>query len=79
MISIVTTSTITTITVAAITGSLALVGMLVLFVLLVKKELASFSKESRIKKLSQGLNIGIAPLLIAFFMIAVYRIIQVLH
>jgi len=79
MISTVTTSTITTVTVAAISGSLALIGILVLLVLLIEKELASVSEECRIKKLSQGLNIGIAPLSIAFFMIVVYRLIKVLH
>jgi hypothetical protein len=79
MISTVTTSTITTVTNAAIAGSLALIGVLVLLVLLIKKELASASEESRFKKLCQGLNIGIVPFLIAFFIIVVSRVIQVLH
>ena len=79
MISTVTTSTVSTITTVALAGSLALIGILVLLGLLIQKELFSASEGSRFKKLSQGLNIGIVPLLIAFLMIAASRIIQVLH
>ena len=74
MISTVTTSTVTTVTTAALAGSVALIGILVLFMLLIEKEVFTASTNSRLARLGQYLNIGIAPLLIAFILIAVTRI-----
>jgi hypothetical protein len=79
MISTVTVSTVSTVTTAALAGSVALIGILVLLTLLVQKELASSSDNSRLRMLSQALNIGIIPLLIAFVLIVVARVADVLH
>ena len=79
MISTVTTSTVTILSTSAIAGTLALVGVLVLIALLVQKEIASASGESRWNQLGKLLNIGIFPLLIAFLMIVVIKVIQALN
>ena len=74
MISTVTTSTVSTVTTVALAGSLALVGILVLFALVVQKEITSSTDSKRLALLGKVLNIGIVPLLIAFVLIAVNRI-----
>ena len=75
MISTVTTSTVTTVTLA---GSLVVIGVIVLLGLLVQKELISSSENDRSTRLSQLLNIGIVPLLIAFLLVVVSKVTQVL-
>ena len=75
MISTVTTSTVSTVTIA---GSLAVIGILLLLVLLVQKELASASDQGRAKRLGKMLNVGIIPLLIAFALIVVTKVADVL-
>ena len=79
MISTVTFSTVTIAATAAIAGSLALIVILVLLSLLIQKELATASDDSRMQRLSQVLNIAILPLLIAFFLIVVFRVVDVLN
>lgn len=79
MISTVTTSTVSTITTAALAGSVALIGILVLLVLLVQKELASAASGTRLQTLTRVLNIGIVPLLIAFCLVVVSRIAEILR
>ncbi len=79
MISTVTTSTVSTVTTSAIAGSVALIGIILLFVLLIQKELATATINTRLKKMGQALNIGIAPLLIAFVVISIVKIVEVLH
>jgi hypothetical protein len=92
MISTVTTSTVTTITsitststtVTAITkvayaGSFALVTMLVLFLLLVQEELVTASDTPRFKALGRTLDAFVAPLFMAFAMIAVSIVWNQLH
>jgi hypothetical protein len=59
-------------------GSLALVGILVLFVLMLLKELAVASADSRLHRLSRVLDISILPLLIAFFLVVIFKVIEVL-
>ena len=68
-----------TVTTATLAGSVALIGILVLLVLLVQKELASAASGSRFKSLSKYLNIGIVPLMIAFVLIVVFRVAEVLR
>ncbi len=79
MSSIVTKSTISTLTAASLASPLALVGILVLLVLLVGKELASAQRVARFQALSNILDIGILPLLIAFILVVCSRIADVLH
>ena len=79
MISTVTTSTVSTVTTAALAGSVALIGILLLLILLAQKELSSAATGKRFKELSKVLNIGIVPLLIAFTLVVVTRIADVLR
>jgi len=76
MVSTVTTSIITLQTTSAFTGSFALVGILVLITLLVQKELIATSGNRRWLKLGKLLNIGILPLLIAFILIVLFKLIE---
>lgn len=78
MISTVTTSTVTTVT-TAIAGSVTLIGILILFGLLIQKEVTAASNETRLKKLGKALNIAIIPLLIAFLLIVIFRVGEVLR
>lgn len=79
MISTVTTSTVSTVTTVALAGSVALIGILILLSLLVQKEVLSVSEEGRLRKLSSALNIGIIPLLVAFVLIVITKVMQVLN
>ncbi len=76
MISTVTTSTVTTL---ALAGSAALIGVVFLFMLLVQKEVTTASEDSRMNRLGKALNIAIIPLLIAFAVLAVTKIAEVLR
>jgi putative effector of murein hydrolase LrgA (UPF0299 family) len=79
MISTLTSSTITTVLNGALTGSLALIGILVLLILLVQKELAVSSSDARLQRLSHALNIAFIPLLVAFIVIAIMKVAEVLR
>ena len=70
MISTVTTSTIST-------ASFVLIGIITLFLLLLQKEVTSTSKDGRMRKLGQILNIGIVPLLIAFLLVVAAKVIDI--
>jgi hypothetical protein len=76
MISTVTTSTISTITLA---GSFALTGILVLFSLLIQKELATASDNEKLKKLGKVINIAIIPLLIVFVLVVINKVVTTLQ
>jgi hypothetical protein len=84
MISTVTTSTVSTITTATatlsgLTGALALVAVITLLALLIQKEIVSGRKDGWHKDFSRGLNVGIVPLVIAFSMILVSRVAEVVR
>ena len=79
MISSVTSSTVATWTSSAFTGSLALVGILILIALLIQKEFSSVASDARWKQLGQLLDIGILPLLIAFVLLVVFKTIEKLN
>jgi len=79
MISTVTTSTVTTVSLTAFGTSLAVVGVIFLLNLLVQKELVSCKNSKRAQLLGKALNIGIITLLLAFVMLVVYRVIEVLY
>ena len=87
MISTVTTTTVSTIvssttsTVAMLgfATSLALVSIITLFVLLVQKELVTASDTPRLKALGRTLDVAVVPLLMAFAMIAINSVMQVLR
>lgn len=77
MISTVTTSTVSIVTTAAIAGSVALIGILLLLFLVIQKEITSTSNNERVKRLGLILNISIVPLLIAFVLVVGYRVAEV--
>jgi hypothetical protein len=79
MISTATTSTVSTVTTVALAGSVALIGILVLMALLVQKEFSSAARGERYEELGKALNAGIVPLAIAFILIVLARVIEVLR
>ena len=79
MISTVTTSTVSTITTAAVSGSVALVAIILFFALLVQKEITTTAAGSRMKSLSQALNVAIIPLLIAFVAIVATTVVGIIR
>ena len=78
MISTVTISTVSIVTNAALAGSLALIGIFLLMAFLVQKELASAAGD-RFKSLVKTLDIGIAPLFVAFILIVASSVIEILY
>jgi hypothetical protein len=79
LVSTVTTSTITTITTAGLAGSLALIGVIFLLTLLIQKEIASGTENKRMERLGKILSISIIPLVIAFIVLAITKISDVLN
>jgi len=59
-------------------GSMGMVNVLLLLVLLGLKEITSASTNQRLQRMSQALNIAIYPLLVAFALIVVLKIIEIL-
>lgn len=77
MTSTVTTTTVTTVT-TAFFASLALIVAVTLVFLLIKKELLSSATHPLAVSLRRALNVAIVPLLLAFGMIAVVSVLQVI-
>jgi hypothetical protein len=75
MISTVTTSTVSTVTLA---GSFAIIGILVLIALLIQKELTSTGTSKNMKSLKRFLNIGILPLIFVFIAVVISKVVTVL-
>ncbi len=59
--------------------SLAITAILILVVLLLQKEMANIATGSRYKKLGQAVNIGIIPLFVAFIVLVVAKLVEVLR
>ncbi len=78
MVSTVTTTTVSTVTTVAMVGSLGLLAVVTLLILLVQKEVIAVSEGPRAKVLVRALNIAIAPLLMAFAMTMVVKVLEVL-
>ena len=79
MISTVTISTVSIVSTAALAGSVALVGILVLFGLLLQKEVTITSSNRFLRRLGSILDIGIVPLLIAFILILITQVVDLLR
>ena len=73
------TSTTTTVTTVSFAASLALVSVLVLFALLLQKELVLATDSPRFKALGRTLDVAVVPLMMSFAMILVARVIEVLR
>lgn len=78
MISTVTTSTVSSITSAALFGTMGAIATVVLVALLVQREIASASEDGRLLRLQRALSIAIWPLIAVFVLIAVAKIIDIL-
>jgi hypothetical protein len=74
MVSIVTTSTVSVVTTAQFSGTLAVIAIVVLLALLVQKEIAKDSAKGLITQFNQVFNISVVPLLIAFLLIVFFNI-----
>lgn len=81
MISTVTTTTVTTVTTATVTvlAGLAFFALLTLLGVMISKEIVSLGHAIRFRSLSFALNVAAVPLLIAFLLIAVIQLFQVLR
>ncbi|MFC1936730.1 hypothetical protein ACFLYP_03595 [Chloroflexota bacterium] len=77
--TVVTTSTVSTVTATAITGSLALVGVFLLLALLIQKDATSAGEDKRTKRFNQALNIALPPLLVAFIVVAIVKISELIR
>jgi len=75
MTTTVTTTTVTTVTVMGFTAALGVVATLALIALLVSKELGGASGNAGTIRWSQVLNVGILPLLFAFGVIVLEKIV----
>jgi hypothetical protein len=78
MVSTVTTTTVSTVTTVAMAGSLGLLAVVTLLILLVQKEVIAVDDGPRAKVFVRALNIAIAPLLMAFAMTMVVKVLEVL-
>jgi hypothetical protein len=81
MISTVTTTTVTTVTTAtiAVLGGLSLLAIVMLFGMLISKEVVSSSERPRLKAFSYALNVAIVPLLLAFLLVVAVKVAEVLR
>ncbi len=79
MISTVTTTTVSMLNNSAIAGSFAVIGVLVLVALLVQKEILSASDDTHSQQLSRVMDVGILPLLLAFGLIVIFKIVEALN
>lgn len=78
MSSTVTTSTVSTVAAMAFYGSFALLLAATLLFMLVKKEVLTTSDSPVAKTLRRSLNIVLIPLLLAFGLIAIVNLIDVI-
>ncbi len=66
-------------TAAKLAVTLAITAIFILVVLLLQKEIANIAAGSRYEKLGQAANIGIVPLFIAFIVLVVAKLVEVLR
>jgi hypothetical protein len=73
-----TTSIITAFTSSDVANNLALVGSFILFILLFLKELTVASADSRLLKLGQVLEVSLLPFSVAFILVMIIKVMEVL-
>lgn len=78
MTTTVTTTTVTTVTAMGLTAALGVMATLALIAFLVFKEVSSASTSEHAIRWGRVLNIGIAPLLVAFAVIVAVKVTQVM-
>ena len=74
--TVVTTSTVSIAT--TLTGSLTVIGVVLLIAILIQKEFVSSGENAITKRINQVLNIALPPLVISFVALVVVRIMDVL-
>jgi hypothetical protein len=79
MVSTVTASTMSVLTSTQITGSLAIIAIMILLAVLVQKEIARDLTQNLQKQFNQVLDVSVVPLLVAFFLIVFFNITIVLN
>jgi hypothetical protein len=79
MITTVTNSTISAVSLTALTSSLAVIGVIILVGLLIQKELFSSSERKVSSRINMALNIALPSMIIAFILIVISKISQVLQ
>jgi hypothetical protein len=77
MISTVTTSTVSSITSVTLIGTLGAISVVVLFTLLINKELVSASNDGRMLRLQRALNIALWPLIAVFILTVTVKISEI--
>ncbi len=79
MVSTVTASTVSVLTSTQITGSLAIIAIMILLAVLLQKEIARDLTQNLQKQFNQVLDVSVVPLLVAFFLIVFFNITIVLN
>jgi hypothetical protein len=79
MISTITTSTISVMSDMPLFGTLGLIGAVVLFTLLVQKEVFNASRGERMERIKRTLNIAIFPLLAVFLMLVATKVAEMIR
>lgn len=74
MISTVTTTAVTIVTIAALTGTLGLFLTITLVACLIKKEIVFSNSDPRARVLNRTLNAVIVPLLMVFILLAMSKL-----
>jgi hypothetical protein len=77
--SIVTTTTVSTVTVYTLAGSLALIGILAMAALLISKDVTATATSLRARRINQALNIALLPLLVVFALVVIAKVTNIVH
>lgn len=77
--TIVTTTTVSTVAVYTLGGSLALVGIAALATLLISKDVTSAGRSELARRINRALNIAFFPLLIVFLAAVAFHVGEVLR
>jgi hypothetical protein len=74
--TVVTTSTVSIAT--TLTGSLTIIGVVLLIAILIQKELVNSEEKPIYKRINQVLNIALPPLLLSFIALVAVRVFEVI-
>ena len=77
--TIVTTTTVSTVTVYTLAGSLALIGIVAMATLLISKDVTATATSLRARRINQALNIALLPLLVVFALVVVAKVTNIVH
>lgn len=77
--TIVTTTTVSTVALYTLGGSLALVGIAALATLLISKDVTSAGRSELARRVNRALNVALLPLLAVFLAALAFHINEALH